>query len=356
MRRKVLRHCVVGGVFVWLTLGIMSAEGVEPLRTTSDAQATYEQALLAYAGKDVPLDLDAAEAGFVRAHELAKQGQALEEDCSRWYYGMGVEPNARRAFECAGRRKDLLTLAVLYANGEGVPNDAAKAEALIRQVLARHALSDPETELHGKAHSGGGPFQIILACADDRSTAGMARCQGFESTIAEGNTKRQVQATTASLEPTARAVFTAYVVAELVFYEANYAYLVATYQGAPMGQMVSYGWEDFGRDLQTLSGYTPSLKLTPVDLTKAESALSAAIQDAAAYWDDPRNGHTAEGRVAVKSALTAAQHAWEQYRDARVALNTALVGPKQGASQVELDTRVTLTQARSNEITRSLAE
>jgi hypothetical protein len=241
------------------------------------------------------------------------------------YYGFGESPNYQAALQCAYRHRahpdvpsngsleGAGTLAMLYANGDGVPRDYALAIRFSCEVGGAGGSNAPErigrleALRDGKLPSGT-PFDL---CDEQMSGAMGAYCSDLSEKQADVGRARRIAAIKAHLSLQVQAMLPALQLDEKAFEQAR---MKGEYPGGGGSGSVGFALDDqnklreqFVINLERFStGKLP--KTSPASRHLAQRELDAAYAAALAVPRDPKAPF---GNPTVKG-LKASQAAWEK--------------------------------------------
>lgn len=237
-------------------------------------------------------------------------------DASAAYYGIGEPVNPAKARACAYVGKDYDILAMLYANGEGVPRDygvarkaTCDADGAPAEISGRLAhLSRMETQGPAKA----GHFDF---CDDITSGLMMGYCENIAARRADQVRDARLTAITVDWSPASKGAFGALLQARDAFITAHDA-------------EVDLGGTD--RAAALIAQEQAQRKAFLALLEQAESGRLADASPARAQALDARLNATwrrlkatpdpREASGVQLAGIQRAQRAWLRYRDAWVAL------------------------------------
>jgi TPR repeat protein len=265
------------------------------------------------------------------------------EDCAVDYYAAKAEGKGdfKETVECAKRVQQAETLAMLYANGQGVPRD------LDRAIRAACEYRDVSAERDGL-------LEAVFALKDDVSdepvdfckyvTSGYNsfRCATYTSGATGAEDDARLEKARAGWTPAAVAAWQAVapVAEKFVDEEAT----AQTY-GSRLGTGHNAMWEEAQTDLNhelaelalAAAAFDPS-KAGP--LADADRELNAVYGQYLAQAED-------DGE---KQAIRAAERAWIPYRDALVAFYSAMLAGRYPPSVIAEGARARVTRDRAEQI------
>ena len=283
----------------------------------NDWQTVCSQALA------TPLPPDAA--ALARAASGKPALAAGECDEQALYYGFGKRPNYPAALACAYRHraypdapsKSSLegagTLAMLYANGDGVPRDYALAIRFACEVGGEGGSNESERigrleALRDRKLPSGTLFDL---CDEQMSGAMGAYCSDLSEKQADVGRARRIAAIRSHLSPQARAMLSVLQVDEHAFEQAR---MEGEYPGGGGSGSAGFALEDRNRlreqfviNLERFStGKLP--EASPASRQRAQRELEAAYTAALAV---PRDPNASFGNPTVQGLKTT-QAAWEK--------------------------------------------
>ena len=241
------------------------------------------------------------------------------------YYGFGESPNYQAALQCAYRHRahpdapsnssleGAGTLAMLYANGDGVPRDYALAIRFACEVGGEGGSNAPERIGRLEAlRDGKLPFGTTFDLCDEQMSGAMgAYCSDLSEKQADVGRARRIAAIKDHLSQEAQAMLAALQADENAFEQAR---VKGEYPGGGGSGSVGFALDDQNRlreqfviNLERFStGKLP--KASPASRQLAQRELDAAYAAALAV---PRDPNAPFGNPTV-NGLKATQAAWEK--------------------------------------------
>lgn len=255
------------------------------------------------------------------------------------YYGIGEPVNDAKARACAYAGGDNDVLAMLYANGRGVPRNIA---------VARKAVCDDDTaapaEIEGRlkhlakmeAQPGGKPFDW---CDDITSGLMEGSCASIASTLKDQKRDQAVAALAASWTPAQKAALATLRREVEAFVKARDREVDLS--GTARGAMLIEAEDEVRTQFAELLARADAGKLADASPARAK----AVDEQLNAAWKTVRALPPLDLGTVKQADLLAAQRAWLHYRDAWVAFG------KQRYPAIAPDTWVaTLTEARVKQL------
>jgi len=238
------------------------------------------------------------------------------------YYGFGEGPNYGAAIECAYRQRAYPhpgslegagTLAMLYANGDGVPRDYALAIRFACEVGGNGGSNEPERIGRLEAlRDGRLPFGTTFDLCDEQMSGAMgAYCSDLAEKQADVGRARRIGDLKAHMAKQAQAMLSALQEDENAFEQAR---MKGEYPGGGGSGSVGFALDDqnklreqFVMNLERFStGKLPRASLATRQ--RAQQELDAAC---AAALAQPRNPNAPFGNPTV-IGLKATEAAWEK--------------------------------------------
>lgn len=358
------KRLMLGAAFVVVAAVALA----QPKAPESEAQRVYAQAEKQYDNSDLEQSA-LAEPLFLKADDLARQGQALKEDCARFRHGIGVDVDAKRAFDCATRQQETFLLAHYYATGGPVPKNPGKAIELLQHYLdqpgRKPGKSGDDREQKQSvekivAELRAGKTPEIEECMQDGTDCSIHRFR-----VAEATVERLSMKAMAGLDGAGKAALKKWGDAFDAYSQAHAQYRT-DHSDARERMMENSGMEYEQMELMKVeikklaafSEYRPSLndgdlKAAEAKLKEAYESELASIQpkeekEEGAEEEDPPADHPAS-QEGLPDSLQKAQQAWITYRDAEAAFYVQAFGGKYGGAQVATDVKAKETKRRVDE-------
>jgi hypothetical protein len=238
------------------------------------------------------------------------------------YYGFGQSPNypavlqcayRHRAYPRAGSLEGAGTLAMLYANGDGVRRDYALAIRFACEVGGNGGSNEPERIGRLEAlRDGKLPSRTAFDLCDEQMSGAMgAYCSDLSEKQADVGRARRIAAIKAHLSHQAKTILAGLEADEIAFEQAR---IKGEYPGGGGSGSVGFALDDqnklreqFVINLERFgTGKLP--KASPASRQQARQQLDAACAAALAV---PRNPNAPFGNPTV-DGLKATQAAWEK--------------------------------------------
>ena len=255
------------------------------------------------------------------------------------YYGIGEPVDDAKARACAYAGNDIDVLAMLYANGRGVPRNIAVAR---KAVCADDSAAPAEIEGRLKhlsrmeAAPGGKPFDW---CDDITSGLMEGSCASLAATLKQQKRDQDVATIAATWTPAQKAALARLRREMEAFVKARDSEVDLS--GTARGAMLTEAEEEVRQQWADLLARVDSGQLadaSPARAKAADDALNAA-------WKKVRSLPPLDLGTVKQSDLLAVQRAWLRYRDAWVVFG------KQRWPAVTPDTWIaTLTDARTKQL------
>jgi len=269
-----------------------------------------------------PLPLGAAALARSASEEPALAAGQCDEQAL--YYGFGESPNYQKALQCAYRHRAYSgapsnsflegagTLAMLYANGDGVPSDYALAIRFACEVGNRggqntqERIGRLEALRDGKLPSG----TTFDLCDEQMSGVMGAYCSDLSIKLADVGRARRIAAIKAHLSQEAQTMLAALQADENAFEQAR---MKGEYPGGGGSGSAGFALDDQNRLREqfviNLERFSTSRlpKASPASRQLAQRELDAAYAAALAV---PRDPDAPFGNPTV-NGLRATQSAWE---------------------------------------------
>ncbi len=255
------------------------------------------------------------------------------------YYGIGEPVNDAKARACAYAGDDYDVLAMLYANGRGVPRNIA---------VARKAVCAPDpaapAEIEGRlkhlakmeAHPGGKPFDW---CDDITSGMMEGACASIKSALDQQRRDGRIAAMAASWSPAQKTALATLHREMEAFVKARDGEVDLS--GTARAAMLFEAEDEVRQQYAELLARADSGKLADASPARAK----AVDEQLNAAWKTVRALPPLDLGTVKQPDLLAVQRAWLHYRDAWVAFG------KQRYPAITADTWVaTLTEARVKQL------
>lgn len=252
--------------------------------------------------------------------------------CELFHYGIGMAPDLGRAAECYRRAGSLEQLALLYVNGEGVPRDLDRAEALAVELATPHGGSigptcTPEglrrivdVERLGPSRA---PYDYCedVAC----STWDEGYCVSLADLRKSAPAAETREAGVAGLDPSARASLTRLekALAVLADAEAEQVYVEhidGTARAALSLARAAAVRDAYHRTFEKVVVARSAPAVTEPEFEELRAAVAKALAEDTGAGTDGR-----PAPPALRKAARATDRAWGRYRDAWVALGAPLL-------------------------------
>ena len=253
------------------------------------------------------------------------------------YYGIGEPVNDARARACAYAGDDFDVLAMLYANGRGVPRNIAVARrAVCDDDDAAPAETSGRLEHLARIEARPAPFDY---CDDATSGRMEGSCAMLRTTITQQQRERDIAARTASWTPASKAALATLRRAMEAFVKARDGEVDLS--GTARGAMLVAAEDEVREQYAALLERAEAGKLADAP----PSAAKAADERLNAAWKKVRALRPSDLGTVRQEDLVVVQRAWLRYRDAWVAFG------RQRYPAITADTWVaTLTDARTKQL------
>ena len=299
---------------------------------TAHADSSYD-AMLAAARKDC--------AKAAPDYPAKDQTPPKDAHCSATnaYYGIGESVNDAKARACAYAGNDIDVLAMLYANGRGVPRNIAVAR---KAVCADDGAATAEIEGRLKhlsrmeAAPGGKPFDW---CDDITSGLMEGACANIAATLKQQKRDQGVAALAASWTPAQKAALAKLRREMEAFVKARDGEVDLS--GTARGAMLIEAEEQERQQFADLLARADAGQLADVPPARAK----AVDEQLNATWKKVRAVPGDQLGTVKQSDLLAVQRAWLRYRDAWVAF-----GGQRWPAVTPATWIATLTEARVKQL------
>lgn len=287
--------------------------------------------------------------------------------CENYYFGIGVNQDYKKAFDCYNRSKDpdYIALILMYLNGEGTAKDLKKADDLLTYFKADQAGGNQTTwqlEKHVKEQLANpkGKFARVDYGDIAFTTDDMTHWMKIQQKLQEQHDKKDLENLKKNLNYKAAKILGEidkqnYIIKELEGERVDMEWIDGTLRGAATGSYEEY-LQDNHRDRIMEMVVKHKLKKASRDELqnyekKLDKLYKKVLVDGEQMCADLRPDMQGEIKQDYAPTVLAARNAWIKYRDKWVEL-LKIVKPEgmNDEETIEISVKTLLTKERIEEI------